>query len=111
MIRIYGHGDHAAIAEIFVRAIHEIASEVYSPEQCLAWSPRQPNCPIPRTRYQWTYRTCFSTHIDRVHVEASICAKALFEKQGFVILAENMVRLGDVELLNYFMERRRGSPG
>ncbi|MGJ8657898.1 MAG: GNAT family N-acetyltransferase [Akkermansiaceae bacterium] len=43
MIRIYQHGDHVAIANIFSRAIHEIASEHYSTEQCLAWSNRKPN--------------------------------------------------------------------
>lgn len=43
MIRIFQHGDHEAIAEIFTRAIHEIAVADYTPEQCLAWSARQPN--------------------------------------------------------------------
>jgi hypothetical protein len=37
MIRIFQHGDPVAIAEIFTAAIHEITSEVYSQEQCLAW--------------------------------------------------------------------------
>jgi hypothetical protein len=43
MIRIFQHGDHAAIAEIFTGAVLEIASEVYSSEQCLAWSSREVN--------------------------------------------------------------------
>ena len=43
MIRIFQHGDHTAVAEIFTRAIHEIACEVYTQEQCLAWSDRSPN--------------------------------------------------------------------
>jgi hypothetical protein len=43
MIRIFQHGDHAVIAEIFTSAVREIASEVYSPEQCLAWSSREVN--------------------------------------------------------------------
>lgn len=42
-IRIYQHGDHLAIATIFTRAVHEIGSRDYSPEQCLAWSERRPN--------------------------------------------------------------------
>ena len=42
-VRIYQYGDHAAIAEIFTRAIHETASAFYSPEQCLAWSDPEPN--------------------------------------------------------------------
>ena len=41
MIRIYQHGDHEAIASIFTRAIHEIATEYYTAEQCLAWSGRR----------------------------------------------------------------------
>ncbi|MDF3128847.1 GNAT family N-acetyltransferase [Kiritimatiellaeota bacterium B1221] len=40
MIRNYQFGDHIAIAEIFSRAIHETASEVYSEEQCGAWSAK-----------------------------------------------------------------------
>ncbi|MGC4015627.1 MAG: GNAT family N-acetyltransferase [Luteolibacter sp.] len=43
MIRIFQHGDHVAIAEIFTRAIHEIASRAYTPEQCLAWAGRAPD--------------------------------------------------------------------
>lgn len=43
MIRKYQAGEHCAIAKIFVRAVHEIASEVYSNEQCNAWSDRTPN--------------------------------------------------------------------
>lgn len=43
MIRIYQHGDHHAIAEIFPRAVHEIACNDYSSEQCYAWSGKEPN--------------------------------------------------------------------
>ena len=43
MIRIFQHGDHVAIAQIFTTAVHEIASEVYSEQQCLAWSDREVN--------------------------------------------------------------------
>lgn len=32
-----------AIAEIFTRAVHEIASKDYTVEQCLAWSDTRPN--------------------------------------------------------------------
>ncbi len=42
-IRIYQHGDHAAIATIFCRAVHEIACRDYTPAQCLAWSDPMPN--------------------------------------------------------------------
>ena len=43
MIRNYKHGDHEEIAKIFPQAIHEIASEYYTEEQCLAWSEKEPN--------------------------------------------------------------------
>lgn len=43
MIRIYKRNDHKDIAEIFCRAVHEIASLDYTPEQCLAWSSIEPN--------------------------------------------------------------------
>lgn len=43
VIREYRQGDHRAIAVIFTRAVHEIASKDYTPEQCLAWSGREPN--------------------------------------------------------------------
>jgi len=49
--------------------------------------------------------TCFSFRINRVYVEASICAKPLFEKLGFKVECENIVKLGDVQLLNYKMEK------
>jgi len=44
MIRIYREGDHFQISEIFPRAIYEIASEVYTTDQCLAWAGgKEPN--------------------------------------------------------------------
>jgi putative acetyltransferase len=39
IIRPYRASDAAAIAEIFHRAVHEIASAHYTPAQCAAWSP------------------------------------------------------------------------
>ena len=42
-IRSYEHGDHDSIAEIFSRAIHEIAIEDYTREQCEAWASPKPN--------------------------------------------------------------------
>lgn len=152
-IRIYQHGDHAAIAEIFTSAVHEIASAVYTPAQCAAWSDRRPNpehwrrrCELKRpfvavaddgriagfleldpdghidcaytlpafarrgvmTRLvDHAVDTCFQMNLPRVYVEASICARPLFTRAGFTTLHENLVRLGNQELLNYIMERRR----
>jgi putative acetyltransferase len=152
MIRIFQHGEHRAIAEIFTRAIHEIACRAYTSEQCLAWSDREPNyehwrrrCELKRpfvaitdatisgfleldpdghidcayinpdfqrrgimTRLvEHAVETCFAFNLGRVYVEASICARPLFEKLGFSVLNENIVTVKGVELLNYRMERSR----
>ncbi|HSI83439.1 MAG: GNAT family N-acetyltransferase [Candidatus Methylacidiphilales bacterium] len=42
-IRIYQRGDHTSVAEIFTRAIHEIACVKYTAAQCHAWSDPEPN--------------------------------------------------------------------
>jgi putative acetyltransferase len=131
-------------------AVHEIASAVYTPEQCLAWAARRPNhdhwknrCELKRpfvavveseiagfleldtdghidcayinpkfqrrgimTRLvEHAVSTCFSMKIHRVYVEASICAKPMFEKVGFNTVSENIVDLKTVQLLNYKMEK------
>lgn len=148
-IRIYQRGDHAAIAEIFTRAIQETASACYSAEQCQAWSDAKPNpdhwrkrCELKRpfvavsedriagfleldpdghidclyvdpdfarqgvatllARHAIT--TCFGMGLPRLYVEASHCAKPLFEKLGFVVTAENLVRIRGQELTNFRME-------
>ena len=149
-IRIYQQGDHRAIAEIFTSAIHQIASEVYTPEQCLAWSDREPNyehwrkrcelkrpfvaivdsepagfleldpdghidCAYVNPKYrrrgvvsrlvEHAVATCFALDLPRVYVEASICARPMFEKLGFQTLAENQVVIKGITLVNYRMER------
>lgn len=149
MIRIFQHGDHVQIAEIFTAAIHEIASEVYTEEQCLAWAPREPEYDRWEKRCEWkrpfvavvdsriagfleldtdghidcayihpehqrkglmtmlvrhAMEVTLSAGINRIYVEASICAKPLFEKLGFTLICENKVCLKGVELLNYKME-------
>ncbi len=150
VIRSYRQGDHVAVAETFSRAVHEIASKVYSPAQCLAWSAQEANydhwkkrCELkrplvavigteiagfleldPNGHIDCAYinpsfqrrgimtclvrhavETCFNSGIERVYTEASICAKPMFEKIGFVVLEETIVRIGEVELQNYRMER------
>lgn len=52
--------------------------------------------------------TCFALHINRVYVEASICARPMFEKVGFQTICENIVTRQGVQLLNYRMELLRG---
>ncbi|MFC7337201.1 GNAT family N-acetyltransferase [Haloferula chungangensis] len=149
MIRIYQHGDHHSIARIFSRAVHEIASEVYSPEQCLAWSQVEPQpehwekrCELKRPfvavkqsqiagfleldpdgHIDYAYvnpdfkrqgimtrlvthavDVAFSMNLPRVYVEASICAKPLFERAGFCVIADRGVDLSGIHLQNYEME-------
>lgn len=165
MIRIYRHGDHEAIATIFSRAIHEIACEAYTPEQCAAWSDRKPNADhwkircelkrpfvfetdapsdgpsdagingqiagfleldpdghidcayvnpdfqrrgVMRALVDHAVRTAFAFGLERVYVEASICARPLFEKCGFVVVRENEVTIRGVVLKNFVMETIAG---
>jgi len=148
-IREYQGGDYRAIAEIFTRAVHEIACEVYTAEQCLAWSAREPNyghwkkrCAGKRPFVSiidavisafleldadghidcaYTHPTfkrrgvmsqlvrhavakCTSDGKERVFTEASICIRPLFEKLGFQTIAEHLVNIRGVKLLNYRME-------
>ena len=42
-IRPYRAGDAAALAEIYHDAVHRIGRRDYSPEQCVVWSPAQPD--------------------------------------------------------------------
>lgn len=152
MIRIYQHGDHEAIAEIFTSAVHEIASKDYTREQCLAWSDPEPNyehwkkrCELKRPfviaigeevagfleldpdghidcayihpgfqrrglmmrLVEHAVATCFALNINRVYVEASLCAKPMFEKCGFRTIEEQLVDVKGVLLKNYRMERLR----
>ncbi len=149
VIRSYRPDDYLLIGRIFTNAVHEIASEVYSREQCLAWASievnfehwkkrcerKQPfvavtgaeisgfleldpdghiDCAYINPRFQrrgimtrlarHAIDVSFNSGIRKVYVEASICAKPMFEKMGFQIVAENIVKIGVVELLNYRME-------
>jgi ribosomal protein S18 acetylase RimI-like enzyme len=149
MIRSFQPGDHAAIAEIFTRAVHEIASEVYSKEQCLAWSDREPNpahwkrrcelkrpfvflvdteiagfleldpdghidCAYVHPKFQrrgvasalvrHAIDACLASGLERAYVEASLCAKPMFERLGFKVLEATIVNIRGVELANYRME-------
>ncbi|MBA4020595.1 MAG: histone acetyltransferase [Pirellula sp.] len=151
-IRVFQHGDHPAIAEIFTRAVHEIACEAYTPEQCRAWSDRAPNhehwrrrCELKRPfvavadsqmagfleldpdghidcayihpdfqrrgimtkLVMHAVETCFACNVPRVYVEASYCARPLFEKAGFMLVSENIVTIKGVELTNFRMELKK----
>lgn len=149
VIRIYEQGDHVRIAEIFTRAIHEIACEFYTQEQCTAWSDSEPNpshwrkrCELKRPFVAWVggeiagfleldsdghidcsyihpdykrrgimtrlvrhaVKTCFDLGKQKVSVEASLCAKPMFEKLGFTVASENMALIKGVALQNYRMQ-------
>lgn len=149
MIRIFQHGDHLAIARIFSTAVHEIASEVYTEEQCLAWASREVDYAHWRTRCEMkrpfvavkndqiagfleldpdghidcayinprfrrqgimsvlvkhAVSVSFAFGLERVFVDASICARPLFENLGFTLIRENIAVRNGVELLNYKME-------
>ncbi|QDV74454.1 GNAT family N-acetyltransferase [Botrimarina mediterranea] len=151
MIRPYQPGDHEAIAEVFTRAIHEIASQRYTTRQCEAWSGRKPNPEHWRQRcdtkqplvyvvdgqvagfleldpdghidclfvhpahgrrgiasalVRRAIETCVAKGLPLVYVEASLCARPLFEAMRFVTLRENVVRIGDEKLVNFSMELR-----
>lgn len=51
--------------------------------------------------------TAFSRGDPKVYVEASIGARPMFEKIGFMTLRENMVDIKGVKLVNYRMEMFR----
>lgn len=154
MIRSYQPGDHEAIAEIFPRAIHETASEVYTKEQCNAWSERAPNpghwekrCEVTRCEVTRPFVfviegniagfleldldghiDCMYVHPDhkrkgiasslidhavrtssdfglrRVFVDASICAKPVFEKKEFRVIEEKTVEIRGEDLINFSMK-------
>ncbi|WP_309399078.1 GNAT family N-acetyltransferase [Cerasicoccus maritimus] len=149
MIRPYQPDDYLAIAEIFPRAVHEIACAVYTPEQCHAWTVNKPNPEHWRRRcerkqpfvyerdsevvgfleldpdghidcayvhpkaarqgvatalIQHAITVAFERGLDRLHVEASICSKPVFAKQGFDVLYKNHVNIRGVDLINYKME-------
>ncbi|MEM8954841.1 MAG: GNAT family N-acetyltransferase [Verrucomicrobiota bacterium] len=153
MIRSYERGDHVAIAEIFSRAIHEIASRDYTAEQCAAWSERAPNpehweqrcerkrpfvyvvedrvvgfceldsdghidCTYVHPDYErrgiaselvsHVLAVAAARELDRVYVEASICARPMFEKLGFATVEEQTVSIRGVGLINFRMERACG---
>lgn len=149
MIRGYQPGDHGMIAEIFTRAIHEIACRDYGPEQCEAWSGKIPNpehwklrCDSkqpfvfirdgriagfleldPDGHIDCTYvhpdhqrrgiasalirhaiEVSLARGVTRLHVEASIGARPVFENLGFIVIEEQTVTIRGVDLVNYRME-------
>ncbi len=155
MIRSYQPKDYEAIAEIFSRSVHEIASEAYSQEQCKAWSEKTPNterwkkrctvkqplvfvidgtvagfleldndghidCMYVHPDYarqgiasrliDHAVAACVDAGLQRVFVEASICAKPVFEKKGFQTIEERLAPIRGEKLVNYRMELKLQDP-
>ena len=149
-IREFQPGDEVAIAEIFTRAVHEIACRDYTPDQCLAWSDREPtpehwsqrcavkrplvavdeasgelagfleleadghiDCAYIHPKFQrrgimsgmvtHASRVCAERGLSRMYVEASLCAKPMFEKLGFRTVAEKTAWVKGVALVNFEM--------
>lgn len=129
--------------------MHEIANEVYSPEQCQAWASHEINhdhwqrrCAFKRPfvsmrndqiagfleldtdghidcayvnpdfkrqgvmteLVQYAINICRGVKLKQMRVEASICAKPLFEKVGFQLVTEQLVHIRDAELINFQMQ-------
>lgn len=53
---------------------------------------------------EYAKSVCFAMKLPRIYVEASICAKPLFQSQGFDVLSENIVMTEDVSLINFRVE-------
>ena len=149
MIRHYQIGDHHEIGRIFRDAVHQIASDVYTSQQCLAWCDKELNpnhwkkrcdlkkpyvyikndeiigfieldtnahidCIYVKSKYKrqgiasklvnHVVEIYFSCGINRVFVEASICAKPMFEKLGFAVIHDKMINVKGQMLKNYDME-------
>lgn len=149
LIRSYKDNDHVSIAEIFRRAINEIACDAYTHEECRVWAGRIPSPADWKTRCERKrpilaivdsriagflemesdgHIDCAYVHpdfkrrgimtklvehalreysaqgIQRAYVEASCCAKPLFEKLGFHMVRENSVPIDGQNLKNFIME-------
>jgi len=78
---------------------------------CAYINPRYQRRGIMTQLVEHAVRTCFSPpmseHVNRVYVEASICARPMFEKAGFSVIAEQQAEVRGVKLTNYRMERWR----
>lgn len=52
-------------------------------------------------------KLCDARQIDRTYVEASHIAKGLYLKHGFQVVRPNIVRINDIEIPNWVMQRAR----
>ena len=71
---------------------------------CAYINPKHKRKGIMTSLVRHAIDTCFALNINRVYVDASICAKSMLEKVGFTTLRDNPVKVKGVELLNYEME-------
>lgn len=71
---------------------------------CAYINPKFQRRGIMTTLVNHAIETCFAMNVNRIYVEASICAKPMFEKIGFRVISDNVVDIKGVELVNYKME-------
>lgn len=150
-IRRYRTGEELRIGEIFRDAVHAIAIEHYTQEQCDAWAPaivdvgrwtercgtKEPfvaivageiagfleldleedgahiDCAYVNPAFarqgvmakliRHALGICEKQALTSIRVEASHCARPLFEKAGFSVIEEQQVQVRGISLTNYRM--------
>jgi len=71
---------------------------------CMYVHPNHQRKGIASSLVAHAVRTCFEFGLRRVFVEASICARPVFEHKGFKVVEERTVVIRGVGLMNYEME-------
>ena len=73
---------------------------------CAYVNPRHQRQGVMSALIRHAIETAAARRLERVFVEASIPAKAVFEKSGFTVIREHRVRVRGERLKNYSMEIR-----
>jgi putative acetyltransferase len=68
-------------------------------------APEAEGLRVGSTIYEALERHARNWRIARIYVEASELAKPLLEKRGFVVLGRNDLKLGNVDIYNFRMEK------
>ncbi|SET34728.1 GNAT family N-acetyltransferase [Thorsellia anophelis] len=55
--------------------------------------------------YQYIENIAYQNSIPLLSVDASKVIKPLFEKQGFMVIKENLFQINDVDLINFTMQK------
>ncbi len=96
-IRTLSEEDYPHVARIFFDAVHVGTQNVYSLPQRLAWAGETPN---PE---RFKDRLSLNTH-------ASLAAKPFFEKQGWEVMGEEDVFIGEIALHRFRMQKAAHLP-